>query len=81
MEGLIYENYDSLILVSCDDWSAVYVDGEMKYEGHSISDSEWLEIISSGSYKKVESFILDEEYVEENGFHQYFADFPSEVLE
>ena len=31
--------------VSADDWCGLYINGELEIEGHSISASEWLDII------------------------------------
>jgi len=35
-----------LVYASADDWAAIYVDGELWAEGHSIPAFTWLELIA-----------------------------------
>lgn len=36
------------------DWVAVYVDGEIFYQDHSIDDWKWLELVKKASFQSVE---------------------------
>lgn len=50
-------------IVDGDDWSGLYINGELKDEGHSLRVSEVLEILGF----KVETFEADYDWLEEMG--------------
>lgn len=31
--------------VRADDWAGIYINGELECEGHSITDSQWMDLI------------------------------------
>ena len=34
-----------VMFVGADDWHGIYIDGLLRYEGHSIPDDEWLSVL------------------------------------
>jgi len=52
-----------------DDWVGVYVDGKKEFEGHSIPDFEWIDIIRKHFHEDLidESYEIDPEWLEDHG--------------
>lgn len=71
-----------LIYVSADDWCGVYIDDELRYEGHSIPPHTWIELISSHKYiDECKSYHLNNEYMEDVGeLPVRFKDIPKEAI-
>jgi len=59
-----YENFQDdikIVFLNTDDWSGIYVDGELKSEGHSMTAYDMLEILKI----KHESIYVGDEKFEE----------------
>ena len=52
-----------------DDWVGVYVDGRLEYEGHSIPDFEWLNIIKKHFHEDLitDEYEIDPEWLYDHG--------------
>lgn len=59
-------NKVELISSESDDWKVLKVNGTVKYEGHSVPDFIWLQVISNlGEIETIDREISDEDM--ENG--------------
>ncbi|TCJ00008.1 hypothetical protein [Cytobacillus praedii] len=69
----------SLTLVRSDDgdWEGLYVDGILDIEGHSLSNYDWIDLITRHNYiVSIEQFYINGELLEEIG-----ASFPYKLSE
>ena len=67
----------------CGDWSGIYVNGILFYEGHSIDNSVWIDVIKR--YKvfsgEIHSYWIADEWLENRGnFPDKFNDIQKEFL-
>lgn len=61
------------------DWSGIYVDNQLDYEGHSIPVWGWLNYIKMQEITEVEEYEVSGEWMEDLGsFPQLFDDIPKE---
>lgn len=84
------KNYLSVIIVKCDDWQALYIEGEKRYEGHNIdADLALFDLINSaiyehcgGSIESIEfgNLYVTQEYAEDVGFPEKLVDIPDEII-
>lgn len=73
MSKLIY------VLSSDGDWSGIYIDGKLDYEGHSIPAWVWMDCINLASLTEACSFEVDGLWLEEYGsFPLTFEDIPKD---
>ena len=54
---------DEVVIVHGDDWVGVYVDGKLRYEGHSIRPEQLLELLGINC----RDFECDLDWLEEEG--------------
>lgn len=73
---------NTFIYVSTVDWEGIYINGELRYENHSIPTHVWLDILRDNRYYlDVETYYVDEEYMADLGnFPSQFSKLPKEVL-
>ena len=57
------EKNQKIVIVSGDDWQGIYIDGQLKYEGHSIRPMDIFEVLGINH----EQFECDFEWLEERG--------------
>lgn len=55
-------------LVRVDDWEALYVDGEVQLQNHSIDANQVLDILAEHMLINHESFWVDGDWVESQGW-------------
>lgn len=61
------------------DWSGIYVDNKLDYEGHSIPVWVWLDLFNLSGVTETVQFEVDGEWLEEAGsFPQNFKDIPED---
>jgi hypothetical protein len=69
---------NNVVVFHCDDWVAVYLNGNKFSEGHSLSNDEWLVIgQKAGDKGNIERIWLDDEQVE----NELSCDFPQKLSE
>ena len=84
------KNYLSVVITKSSDWQALYIEGEKKYEGHSIEVGLALfDLINSAIYQNcggnIESidfgtlFVTDK-YAENEGFPEKLDDIPDDII-
>jgi hypothetical protein len=75
----------NLVKVMFPDWEAVYENGELSAEGHSIAPSEWFKLGQnwpSVTPEEIEIFeITDEEFIELGDVPYFLDDYPEGILE
>lgn len=54
-----------------DDWQALYVNGELKHQGHSLDAGEVIEILTGS---RPSSFEADAQSIEDVGFPELLSD-------
>ncbi len=73
----------SLVYVSSThgDWSGIYIDNELDYEGHSIPVWVWLDLFNLSNVTQAIQFEVDGEWLEEGGsFPQNFYGIPKDKI-
>lgn len=61
------------------DWSGIYIDNQLDYEGHSIPVWVWIDLFNLNSISEAVQFQVDGEWLEDGGnFPQLFDDIPKE---
>lgn len=85
------KKYIRVMIMKCDDWQALYIEGGKKYEGHHINvDLALFDLINSAIYEhcggKIESIdfgslYVTQEYAEDVGFPDRLEDIPDEIIE
>lgn len=67
--------------VSCDDWKGLYIGGKLVDQNHSINPWPALAALQGKVVGAVDSFEVDQEWVEERGgLPEFFSEIPEEVL-
>ena len=58
-----------ITLVSGCDWKGIYINGHLEYEGHQITDFQWIEILTKCNNTEVDvgSLMVDEEWLSDRG--------------
>jgi len=75
MSKLVY------VLSSHGDWSGIYIDNQLDYEGHSIPVWVWLDLFNLSGVTEAVQFEVDGEWLESCGnFPEFFSDIPKERL-
>lgn len=70
----------TFVTSECGDWQALYIDGVLAAEGHSISPRDVLDAISDILPNKVESYEIPDE-VAENGMPENLKDLSDDLLD
>jgi hypothetical protein len=52
-----------IVHVSCDDWNALYIDGKLFREGHSIHMEDWFDAIETLTGGRPQSVEADDEWL------------------
>ena len=84
------KNFLSIVIARSYDWQALYIEGEKKYEGHSIETGLALfDLINSAIYQNcggsIESIdfgtlYVTDKYAENEGFPDRLDDIPDDVI-
>lgn len=69
---------NEVIFVFCDDWQAIYINGELKIEGHEITAWDALKLnLQWSTLKEVE---VDQEWAEIDGFPERYNEIPKSAI-
>ena len=52
-----------VVIVDCDDWKAIYVDGKLRYENHTLDADDVLQALGINS----EHLLCDNDWLEKQG--------------
>lgn len=59
------------------DWTGLFVNGKLEYEGHNIYETNWVELINKYKhFKEVETFTVTDDYLDRGNFPDKFKDIP-----
>ena len=54
---------NEVVVVRADDWSGIYINGYLQYEGHSIDDDYWISLL-----KRAGVNIFDDNYESDEAY-------------
>lgn len=61
------------------EWEGIYLDGDLWTEGHSLRDSDWVELINGHHLESAEIKYVNAIWMEDNGvLPQHYQDIPTE---
>jgi hypothetical protein len=78
---VVHKNVTLCTSTDCD-WIGLYLDGQLWTEKHSLSNSDWIELITYHYIESVTQYEVDNEWLEDQGgtFPEQLNDIPKSAL-
>ena len=71
----------TIVSTKCGDWQALYIDGKIAAEGHTVRAEDVLDAIADILPNKVERYEISDEIAESMGMPRNLNNFPIDLLD